>query len=150
MCASELNLTWAARLARLIYPREVDIRINNSPEASSTPECPPLHSPAPGSAQGQCLMAQPLSTHFTRPGEHSSCPHYTPDTEMVIIIGDNLGAGGNIGVMASKCGRITHPEVLMPCLVLVCSGCLRCGSFLILWPGSPCLCPRHLHGDADY
>ena len=53
---------------------------------------------------------------------------------MVIIIGDNLATGGNIGVMASKCGRITHPEALMSCLVLVCPCCLRWGSFVILCP----------------
>ena len=51
----ELNLTWAARLrlaADSSFIREKSISgINNSPEASPAPECPPLLS-----AQGQCLM----------------------------------------------------------------------------------------------
>ena len=93
--------------------------INNSPEASS----PHLSVPTLQSSgdNGPCL------THLSsgsRPGECSCYPHYTPDTERVIIIGDNLGKCGNIGVMASKCGR---PEVLMKCsgLALVCSSGLQ-------------------------
>ena len=79
-------------------------------------------------APGTMARVSPTWAQAPDQGNVASCyPHYTPDTERVIIIGDNLGKCGNIGVMASKCGRIVHPEVLMKCsgLALVCSSGLQ-------------------------
>ena len=68
----ELNLTWAARLrlaAGSSFIREKSISgINNSPEASPAPECPPLLS-----AQGQLLMAA-ASLHPLHRGRGNIAP----------------------------------------------------------------------------
>ena len=124
--------------------------INNSPEASSPHLSVPTLQCFTAMLPGTMAVSHPLQLSLR--GECGSNPHYTPDTERVIIIGDDLGKCGNIGVMASKCGRIVHPEVLMTCsgLPLVCSSGLQPGliSHSRVW--SLFVSPAHLHGDADY